>query len=310
VSPENARTDGPVADAIQALSELGFTGAEAEVYAFLLQESPATGYRVAQALRKPAANVYKAIESLQAKGAVLVDDGASRHIRPVAPDQLLRQLARAFDDRRVIAAGALAQIRADPEDDRVYQLTSREQVVEKARSLVMSAQQVVLVDAFPGTLEEIRADLEAAIARDVAVAVHAYAPVDLPGAAVAFGTRGAATMARWPGDWLNVLADGREVLWALLERGRRGVLQAIWTQSPYLAWVPYSGIHAEIVLTAVTSALESGADAAAIRTLVQDFERFIPLHASGYERLMSRYGGIGANGRPGAGREGEASRRV
>ena len=39
---------------VQTLVALGLTALEGEVYTLLLRESPATGYRVAQALGKPA----------------------------------------------------------------------------------------------------------------------------------------------------------------------------------------------------------------------------------------------------------------
>src|SRR3954454_24931874 len=96
---------------INALVGLGFTGLEAEIYTALLAESPVTGYRVAQAIGKPAANVYKAIASLEAKGAVLVDDGASRVCRAVPPDELLARLERGFAERKAQAASALARLR-------------------------------------------------------------------------------------------------------------------------------------------------------------------------------------------------------
>lgn len=58
-------------DAIQGLTGLGFTQADAEVYVALLRESPATGYRIATVLGKATANTYKALRSLTDKGAVL-----------------------------------------------------------------------------------------------------------------------------------------------------------------------------------------------------------------------------------------------
>jgi len=51
--------------AAELLVPFGFTNLESEIYVFLLGESPATGYRIAQAIGKPAANTYKAIESLR-----------------------------------------------------------------------------------------------------------------------------------------------------------------------------------------------------------------------------------------------------
>ena len=46
---------------------LGFTELEESVYTYLAQKSSAIGYRVAQPIRKPVANTYKAIESLEEK---------------------------------------------------------------------------------------------------------------------------------------------------------------------------------------------------------------------------------------------------
>src|SRR5436190_9967806 len=113
-------------DTFQSLTGLGFTELEAEVYVSLLRHSPATGYRVAQSIGRPVANTYKAIESLQYKGAVLVDEGSNRLCRAVPAEELLAQIERSFQHRRQEAAKALASLHAAPEDDRVYQLQSVE----------------------------------------------------------------------------------------------------------------------------------------------------------------------------------------
>jgi len=81
-----------VRDSVKALADLGFTNLEAEIYAFLLQESPATGYRIAQAIGKPAANTYKAIQSLEQKGAVIVEAGSSRMCRAIIFRGVARQI--------------------------------------------------------------------------------------------------------------------------------------------------------------------------------------------------------------------------
>src|SRR3974377_860031 len=94
--------------AIHALTDFGFTDLEAEVYVFLLQEWPAPGYRGAHALGKPVANTYKAIESLQNKGAILVDEGANRLCRAVPAEELLSQLERNFQRFRKKGARGLA----------------------------------------------------------------------------------------------------------------------------------------------------------------------------------------------------------
>src|SRR5688572_1961049 len=100
---------------------LGFTPLEAEVYTFLVKESPATGYRVAQALGRPVAVIYKTLDSLTAKGALIVDNGPTRHCRAVPAQELLGRLERCFEERRAAAAKALAELREAPADDRVYE---------------------------------------------------------------------------------------------------------------------------------------------------------------------------------------------
>ncbi len=116
--------------ATQHLVDLGFTALEAEIYTYLLGASAVTGYRVAQALGKPAANTYKAIESLQRKGALMVDDGESRVCTAVPPEELFGALERRFTETREKAEQALAEIGRGGSDERLYQLATGSQVVE------------------------------------------------------------------------------------------------------------------------------------------------------------------------------------
>src|SRR5438105_11642808 len=123
-------------EGVESLVALGFTALEAEVYIYLLGASPATGYRVAQAIGKPIANTYKAIEALESKGAVIVEHSANRLCRAIPAEELLGQLERRFRDRRSKAARALSELPGSADDDRVYQLRSRDQVYERARSML------------------------------------------------------------------------------------------------------------------------------------------------------------------------------
>ena len=97
-------------ESVRHLAALGFTDLEAAVYVYLVENSPATAYRVAQGIGKPVANTYKAVESLQQKGAVLVDETKTRLCRAVPPDDLLGRLEKTFETRREAAAQALARL--------------------------------------------------------------------------------------------------------------------------------------------------------------------------------------------------------
>src|SRR5215213_5890268 len=102
----------------QALAGFGFTDLEARLYCALLREAPASGYRLAKLVGKAPANTYQALDSLARKGAVMVDEGASRTFRPVPSDELLALLRLGFEARSKDAATALAGVERKTEGDR------------------------------------------------------------------------------------------------------------------------------------------------------------------------------------------------
>jgi sugar-specific transcriptional regulator TrmB len=279
-----------VGPTVQPLVSLGFTALEAEVYGFLLGESPVTGYRIAQALRKPAPNIYKAIESLEAKGAVMVDDGASRLCRPIPPQELLGHLERRFQEDRNRAAESLSEMTAPATDDRVYQLKSPDQVLERARRMLEQCREVALVDAFPRPLAKLRDDIEAAARRGVVVGVKAYSEIELAGARVIVDVRRESVVGRWPGQWVNVVVDGAEHLVAFLTEDASEVHQAIWSGSVYLSWVYHSALSAELALDAVQTELaRDDATPDGLRALLAELRSLKALEATGYQRLVGQF---------------------
>jgi sugar-specific transcriptional regulator TrmB len=275
---------------VQALVALGFAGLEAQVYAFLLKESPVTGYRIAQAIGKPVANTYKAIAALEAKGAVIVDDGASRLCRAVPVEELLARLNRTFCERREQAARTLAEIQTITDDDRVYQLQTRDQVMERARAMLQRCQQTSILDIFPEPLEELRTEIEAVASRGVTIAVKAYAPVAIDGASVVVTLEHESVRLRWPGQWVNLVVDSQEHLLAFLTVDGQGVHQAVWSKSTYISWVYHSGIISEWLLADVRRRIEEGATSEAIREVINEFAEGPLPDPLGYGVLMRRFG--------------------
>src|SRR5438105_14363228 len=103
-------TAAHIAACIEPVSGLGFTALEAAAYAYLVQHSPATGYRIAHGIGKPIANTYKAIESLARKRAIIIEKTGSRLCRAVPPEEVLDQAEHSFRQRRDAASRALSML--------------------------------------------------------------------------------------------------------------------------------------------------------------------------------------------------------
>jgi sugar-specific transcriptional regulator TrmB len=276
--------------AIETLSELGFTALEAEVYAALVEDSPATAYRIAQVLGKAAANVYKAVDSLAKKGAVLVDDGESRLLRAVPPAELLGRVERDFQSARTKAERALRGLRGNEEDERVYRLQTREQVLERAVAMLGRAKHLIAIDVFPEPLADLRSDIEKTAARGVRTIVQVYSQADaeVPGAEVVLAARGEAMRRAWPGQWLNVVVDATEHMLALMRSERGDVIQAVWSASAYLSVVHFSGLDAELRNAALEAQIQAGASHAELRTTIARWSKGAGAKLPGVVALQER----------------------
>jgi sugar-specific transcriptional regulator TrmB len=233
---------------MDSLVALGFTQLEAAIYVFLLESCPSTGYQIAKAIEKPNSNTYQALESLTQRGVLLVDEGSPRRYRAVPYQEVLRQLEAAFQAQCKAASRDLDAIRPASGDSQVYRINNRGQVIERCRTMLHRARHKVLVDAFPAVLATISDELVATAARGVEVIAKVYEPIELPGIVTIRDLRGDHIPELWGVQWLNLVADGREHLYACLDYECRQVNQAIWTESPWVAFLFHVGLHSEMVV--------------------------------------------------------------
>jgi len=280
----------PISDeqsvAVEALVKMGLTPLEAEIYAYLARGPVSTGYGIAKAIGKPTANVYKAVRTLQMKGAIVVDGGETQICRAIPPQELLERLDRQFQGHRDRAAEMLSRLPAPSPDARVYRLSSVTQVMERCRSMIASATQEMAVDAFPAPLDLIVPDLEEAARRGIDVIVKAYAPLEIAGARVVIEPEADRVSARWPADWCNVVVDGSQFLVALLKRDGAGVVQAIWSESPSLACIVHGYLFQEFITTLMNRALRDETDIETLRRRFREAHALAPRDTPGYRQLL------------------------
>ena len=274
----------------QPLIDLGLTVLESEIYAFLVQNSPATGYRVAKEIGKPTANTYKAIQSLQDKGFIIVEDSTNRLCRAVPMEEFLDGLERRFFYLKTQAKKELSKLKPAPDDERLYYLKTPDQVFERFRKMMKKCKNIALLDFFPETLEKIRGDIGSAVSRGVRVGVKVYRPCKISGAEVVVDLKGDKTIERWPGQWANGVVDGKEHLLALLSRNGRRVLQAVWSTNTYTSWVYHSSLMFELLHAGLMEEFGKGDGHVTLPKKYKKLEAMAAEEAPGYRTLVERFG--------------------
>jgi HTH-type transcriptional regulator, sugar sensing transcriptional regulator len=279
---------GPIA----LLRSLGLNQLESEVYLTLLAHEPMTPYRVGTILGRPTANVYKAVESLARRGAVLIEEGESRTCRAVPVAEFIRELERDFLSTTRDAAAALARISSPPPDERVYRLTSVAQVLERANEMIdRRSQSILVVDAFPRILAELLPAIRRAVRRKVRVFVQAYEAVSIDGASVAVTPVGAESIRHWKSEQLNLVADGREQLLALVSSDLRSVYQAIWSQSVYLSCILHAGRVSEHTIQRLMTLRQRRKLPKSVTDILDEHPFFINSDVPGQKELIARFSG-------------------
>lgn len=130
-----------------ALVSLGFTALESEIYACLIREGSSSGYRVAQAIGKPAANTYKSLETLLRKGAVVQDDVKKKTYAPVAPETLLTRLNKEFEKNRTSALKALKDAGVPAPNAKLIPIATLEQAIQIAKNYMSTASETIVLIA-------------------------------------------------------------------------------------------------------------------------------------------------------------------
>jgi sugar-specific transcriptional regulator TrmB len=224
----------------KSLESLGLTQIEALAYAWLVANPASSGYRVARGIGKPTANVYRALESLGRKGAVLQDRAATPLFRALAPDDLLARLEHDFMQHKHAAAEKLASLQPDEGDERIYALNSPEQVLTRARVMLASARKLVLIDVATTVAKELDEQIAEARSRRVRVLMHdsVRSPGILPS--------------------LRMVCDAREVLLAAFDHDEVRTREAYWTRSRFLARSLHDALAAEICCARVDAMMADG----------------------------------------------------
>jgi sugar-specific transcriptional regulator TrmB len=275
-------------ETLDLLQDLGFTRLEAQIFVFLLGESPATGYRIAQAIGKPAANTYKALETLGSKGAVMVDHEEKRLFRAVPYEEVLSHLERRFQDRKSRVEEALASLPESPDDDRIYQIRSVEGVYERFQAMLSRVKRIAFLDLTPLTLERLLPDIEESASRGINITMKVYEPIEIPGVKVVEDTQHA-LFEYWPSQCVVIVADVLEYMNALFTMDGSSLRHAFWTRSANLTIDYTAGLKREVVLDQINAILEKDGPIEEVKRLAKSIWDEELLEAPGCKAAMKQF---------------------
>lgn len=278
-------------DAAEALSMLGFTHLEADVYTCLLANPPMTGYGVAKQIGRPVANTYKAIETLQAKGAIMVEDGDRQIVRAVPYRELLARLERGFRNQIASAEHALSKVTVEETDEGVYTLTTVDQVYARAAAMLDAADEVAFLDLFPLPFATLKPAIERAVKRGVRIGLLVYEDVECEGVELVRNVNSARILETWSLQFMTLTVDAREHMVGALSRDGEVVQQAVWSASRILTWENSLYVEADLVIHRMLAGIRDGLSFDEIIDRFDDWnDRFPIIQSPGYRALSQKFG--------------------
>ncbi len=268
------------------LTDLGFNRLEAEVYIQLLTHPLATAYKIGKLINKPTANVYKAMDTLAEKGAVIIEDNKTKLCTAVKPDEFLNLLEKTLLRKTEIAKQSLNNLNREITDQRSYSLKSVPLVFEKAKIMLKKCQKIAVIDAFPKALAKITGLLEETAKRGVSVHVEAYEHIDIPGVDVSVATIGKESTDHWKSQQLNIIIDGEEHLIALLDDELKKIKQATWSRNVYMSCILHAGRLREQTVVKILNKLNSSDFESDVKNILSKEKFFFNSDIPGFNKLF------------------------
>jgi len=250
------------------LGNVGFSALEADVYWALLQEPGSSGYRLAQMVGKQAANIYKALDSLRTKGAIVADESTRPTTYVALPiREYMDAKRRDLESLQKEIEHELEDVAASPAHGGIFELSSIAQVYERCRDLLRNAKTVVLLNVDARPLEALRSELNAAADRGVRVLIKTRAPGQIP------------PTEAWRGEELAVAVDFKEYVQAFLKSDASGVEEAIWVRHPHLASQVCQLFQSDFTLTRVKALVQAGKEVKEIGREMHRLTRMVEVQA-------------------------------
>ena len=270
----------------EALLQLGFNQLECDVYLHLLTNKQMTAYKVGTSINKPTANVYKAMDSLAIKGAVIIESNKSKYCRAVPPNEFLSHYENNILEKTRQTKELLKNIEKNYDDEKTYSIKSVPLVFERFKTMMQKAKVIAVIDVFPHALEKIKEPIKEAIARGIKVHIQTYKPISIKGADIVYSKIAEKAISHWQSEQLNLVIDGEEYLVALMNMELTKIIQASWSNNYYMACSLHAGRMQEQTIIKISNKMGSKEFEKEVKKIIETQKYFYNSNIPGFNKLF------------------------
>ena len=231
------------------LREMGLSELEAKVYIWLLENKRSTGYKIAVQTGKPVANTYKALRSLEKKGAVICDNSSNKtYFDTISVEEFLNKIEKEFIKQREKIIDEVKKLDVQQEPIGIYELQSAELVYEKAVGMIKTAESSLVIDCFPAPLQVIKKELLNKKGENIPILLKNYCDTRFEGIRQIEAFKTDIVLDEHPGQWLLMIKDAAESLIAFFDLSGEELLHSIWIKDPFISLILFNGSTLEFNL--------------------------------------------------------------
>ncbi|GCE08682.1 TrmB family transcriptional regulator [Dictyobacter aurantiacus] len=159
---------------VEEMKHLGFTGAEAQIYIFLLQHPLSTGYEISKGTGLPRANTYQALETLTAKERVIAVSADPVRYAPVPPARLLKRIEEETTQRCQSLEQQLTALERPDNVGHFWELNEYSRIEARLRELIASARQRIAASLWAEDLDRLTDVLQQARDRGCTIILNLF----------------------------------------------------------------------------------------------------------------------------------------
>ncbi|MDD3050558.1 MAG: helix-turn-helix domain-containing protein [Candidatus Cloacimonetes bacterium] len=274
------------------LRSFGLNNLEVDVYLTLVKHPGTTGYRIGSYISRPVANIYKALAQLEGKGLVVFSEASgSRVYLPVEFGEYVDKIESELRDKRDKIVSQLSNLSSPQKNFGSYNLTDQFQVYEKAKHLISTAKDMLLIDIFPNPYETLKSfiiDKESKGDADIRLKIYHEDEPICKNTISAYN--GSFIVDNWIGHWLIVSKDMDECLIASFSKDSESILHAVWSTDPFICFNLFNGMANEFMLIDILNRvyLKKDIDAKKIMEINDQYNPLFQYEQAGGEMIMRK----------------------